>query len=207
MAFSADATVLALLNDDSLQLVNVSDGEPIVAFELDEIHRGIAFAGNSRLFIGAESGALRSIDVDDAGNWKLRQVWQGAAPVRMLEASPRSRFLVLVDADNRASQFDLSEGQMNAGVLQLPGPLRDLTFSSGGRALMHTSRWVHRISSSAAGLLWLDSVFVPNSLPGRQIVQGGVAPSDPAAHRAYLPVVRGSFVELVELGFRAPSSP
>ena len=125
----------------------------------------------------------------------------------MLEASPESRFLVLVDADSRASQFDLSQGQMSVAVLQLPGPLRDVTFTSGGRVLMHTSRWVHRISSSAAGLVWLDSVFVPNALPGRQIVHGGLVQSDPAAHRAYLPVVRGPFVELVELGFRAPSSP
>ncbi len=207
MAFSANAAVLALLNDDSLQLVNVSDGEPIVEFELDDLHRSIAFAGDTRLFIGAESGALRSVEVDDAGNWKLRQVWQGAAPVRMLEASPESRFLVLVDADNRASQFDLSQGQMSAAVLQLPGALRDVTFTSGGRVLMQTSRWVHRISSSAAGLVWLDSVFVPNALPGRQIVHGGLVQSDPAAHRAYLPVVSGPFVELVELGFRAPSSP
>ncbi len=207
MAFSADAAVLALLNDDSLQLVNVSDGEPIVEFELDDLHRSIAFAENTRLFIGAESGALRSVDMDDAGNWKLRQVWQGTAPVRMLEASPESRFLVLVDADNRASQFDLSQGQMSAAVLQLPGPLRDVTFTSGGRVLMHTSRWVHRISSSAAGLVWLDSVFVPNALPGRQIVHGGLVQSDPAAHRAYLPVVSDPFVELVELGFRAPSNP
>ncbi len=207
MSFSADASILALLNDSSLQLVNVADGEPLTAFDLDELHNGIAFAGNGRLFIGAESGALRSIDVDDAGSWRLRQVWQGAAPIRMLEASPRGHFLVLVDATNRASQFVLPEGQMSAGVLQLPGPVRDVRFGSGGRVLMHTARWVHRVSSSTAGLNWLDSVFVPNALPGRQIVHGGFAPSDPAAHRAYLPVVRNAFVELVELGFRAPSSP
>ena len=207
MAFSADASILALLNDASLQLVNVADGDPVAAFDLDELHNGIAFAGNSRLFIGAESGALRSVDVDDSGTWKLRQVWQGAAPVRMLEASPRGHFLVLVDADNRASQFVLAEGQMSTSVLQLPGPVRDVRFGSGGRVLMHTARWVHRISSSVAGLMWLDSVFVPNALPGRQIVHGGLVPSDPAAHRAYLPVVRNEFVELVELWFRAPSSP
>ncbi len=207
MDFSADASVLGLLNDDGLQVVDVSDGEPIAAFDLDDIHHSIAFAGNSRLFIGAQSGALRSVDLDAAGQWKLRQVWQGTAPVSMLEASPRGRFLVLVDADNQASQFDLAEGQMNAGVLQLPGPLRDVTFTSGGRVLMHTSRWVHRISSSPAGLVWLDSVFVPNALPGRQIVHGGVAQSDSGAHRAYLPVVSDTFVELVELGFRAPSTP
>lgn len=55
--------------------------------------------------------------------------------------------------------------------------------------------------------MWLDSVFVPNALAGRQIVHGGVSQSDPAAHRAYLPVVSDPFVKLVELGFRAPSSP
>lgn len=199
--------MLAVLNNDSLQLVNVADGESIVAFDLDEQHNAIAFAGNSRLFIGAESGALRSVDIGDGGTWVLRQVWQGAAPLRMLEASPGGHFLVLVDADNHASQFVLSEGQMSAGVLQLPGSVRDVTFTGDGRVLMRTARWVHRISSSSAGLMWLDSAFVPNALPGRQIVHGSRDPSDPAAHRAYLPVVRNAFVEFVELGFRAPSSP
>jgi len=207
MAFSTDASILALLNDESLELVSVADGEPIVSFDLDEPHNGVAFAGNNRLFIGAQSGVLRSVDIDDAGSWRIRQVWQGDAPVRMLEASPRGHFLVLVDALHRASQFDLSEGQMSAGALTLPGPVRDVTFSSGGRVLMHTARWVHRISSSSSGLMWLDSVFVPNALPGRQIVHGGVDPADSGTHRAYLPVVRNGFVELVELGFRAPSSP
>lgn len=207
MAFSADATLLAVLNNDSLQLVNVANGGSIVAFDLDEQHNAIAFAGNSRLFIGAESGALRSVDIGDGGAWVLRQVWQGAAPLRMLAASPRGHFLVLVDADNHASQFVLSEGQMSTGMLQLPGPVRDVTFTGDGRVLMRTARWVHRISSSSAGLMWLDAAFVPNGLPGRQIVHGSRDPSDPAAHRAYLPVVRNAFVEFVELGFRAPSSP
>ena len=56
-------------------------------------------------------------------------------------------------------------------------------------------------------MIWLDSVLVPNALPGKQIVQGSVDPSDPVGRRTYIPVARGAFVELVELGFRAPSSP
>ena len=208
MSFSPDGSLLAVMNDNRVEILSVADGESLGGFDLGEPHSGIVFADSRRLFIGAQSGALRLIESDASGIWKLRQLWQGTAAIRLLAASPRGRYLVVVDALNRASQFSLDEGQISTGVLQLPGPVQAASFSpSGGRVLLGTARWVHRASSSGAGLMWLDSVLAPKSLDGAGIVFGSLDASHAEANRMYLPVVRNNFVELVELGFRAPSSP
>jgi len=208
MVFSRDAALLAVLNNESIRLLRVADGATVVAIDLAEEHRAIAFADNGHLYLGAESGVLRIIESDDGSAWSPRQVWQGGAAIRVLEASPRGNYLVMVDANHRASQFVLAEGQMNEGIVELPGPVQEVTFtSSGGRVLIRTARWVHRASSSLTGLMWLDSVFAPMSLHGAGIVFGGLDASDPGANRMYLPEIRNGSIELVELGFRAPSSP
>ena len=207
LAFSPDASLLAVMNDDRVELLDAADGKAVTGFDLGELHSGLAFADSRHLFIGGESGALRLIEFD-GNRWDLRQVWQGDAAIRALEASRRGRHLVLVDELHRASQFALAEGQMHEGSLQLPGPVRDVVFTlGGGRVLLHSARWVHRASSSPRGLTWLDSVLVPQALPGARIIFGSLDPSDAGASMMYLPAVSNGLVDLVELAFGAPSTP
>ncbi len=202
MVFSPDSSLLGLLNDDRAWLLNANNGELIAQFELGETHAGIAFATNSQLFLGGDSGSLRLIDRGDDENWTLRQLWTGAAPIRWLEAAPRGDYLVVVDDNNLASQFILSDGQIAEATLQLPSPVIDVSFSRN-RVLFRTSRWFHRASSSQIGLVWQDSAFGPTAIHGASVVSGG--PN--AADRTYVPAVRNGFVELVELGFRGSSGP
>ncbi len=156
--------------------------------------RSCSSAGNS--------GSLRLIDRGDDENWTLRQLWTGAAPIRWLEAAPRGDYLVVVDDNNLASQFILSDGQIAEATLQLPSPVIDVSFSRN-RVLFRTSRWFHRATSSQIGLVWQDSAFGPTAIHGASVVSGG--PN--AADRSYVPAVRNGFVELVELGFRGSSGP
>lgn len=202
MVFSPDSSLLGLLNDDRAWLLNANSGELIAQFELGETHAGITFATDSQLFLGGDSGSLRLIDRGVDEKWTLRQLWTGAAPIRWLEAAPLGDYLVVVDADNRASQFILSDGQIAEATLQLPSPVVDVSFSRN-RVLFRTSRWFHRASSSRIGLVWQDSTFGPTAIHGASVVSGG--PN--AADRSYVPAVRNGFVELVELGFRDSSGP
>jgi WD40 repeat protein len=208
MVFSPGASLLGVLNDDRVWLLNVASGEPIADFELGESHAGIAFANDEQLYVGGDGGSLRLINKDAEGSWTLSALWQGAAPIRWLEASPRGEYLVLVDQNNLASQFILAEGRLADGVLQLPKAVSDVTFSGGGsRVSFLTSRWVHRASSSMAGLVWQDSVFAPKAIHGAGVVAGSPGAAGASANRLYLPAARNGFVEFVELGFRGSSHP
>ncbi|MGI9247508.1 MAG: proprotein convertase P-domain-containing protein, partial [Woeseiaceae bacterium] len=204
MVFSPDSSLLGVLNDDRAWLLNVGSGELTAEFELGESHAGIAFASNDQLYVGGASGSLRLISNDADDSWKMQKLWQGAAAIRWLEASPRGEYLVLVDADNLASQFILAEGRLADGTLQFPEPVRDISFSGrGSRVFIRTSRWVHRASSSMAGLVWQDSVFGPKTFHGARIVSGSAG----AANRPYIPAVRNDSVKLVELSFVGSSNP
>jgi hypothetical protein len=117
---------------------------------------------------------------------------------------------VLVDENNLAQQFSLAEGQVGESVLQLPGVVEDVTFVPGGsRVLFRTTGWVHRASSSAAGLLWVDAMLAPKPLRGARMVFGDLT-SDPAARwgaRLYVPVAAEGFLKLAELRFSADQGP
>ncbi|HEY5643743.1 MAG TPA: AAA-like domain-containing protein [Woeseiaceae bacterium] len=200
VAFASDASRLALLQSTRARIIDVGSGAIIASFELGEPHLGIAFAARDRLYLGAENGALRLISEDANGNWSLQQLWQGTDPIRWLEPSPRGEHLVLVDASHRASLFMLSESRIGEAAIQLPGRVEDVAFSrTGFRVLFRTARWVHRASSSATGLIALDSAFGPKPLHGGRIVFG-VPNSDTASH-TFLPAARNGFVGLVELAF------
>ena len=69
--------------------------------------------------------------------------------------------------------------------------------------MFRTARWVHKVTLSAHGLRWIDSVFAPKPLQGSRIVFG----DGDSANKAYLPAARNGFVELVELGFPGSSHP
>ena len=202
IVFSPDSSLLGVLNDDRAWLLDARDGALLAQFELGEMHAGIAFATDSQLFLGGESGTLRLIERGDADKWTLRQLWTGEAPIRWLEAAPRGDYLVVVDDNNRASQFILADSRIADVALQLPSPVIDVAFNRN-RVLFRTSRWVHRASSSQIGLTWQDSTFGPPAVHGARVVSGGAN----AAARSFVPAVRNGLVELVELGFRGSSGP
>jgi len=206
MVFSPDSSLLGVLNYDRAWLLDVSSGELVAQFELGESHAGIAFATNAQLYVGGDSGSLRLINRGVDGKWNLQKLWEAAAPIRWLEASPRGDYLVLVDENNLARQFVLAEGRLAEATLQLPSPVIDVTFSRN-RVLFRTSRWVHRASSSMRGLVWQDSVFGPKALHGARTVSGNPGDNSYTGSRVYVPAVRNGFVELVELGFSGSSNP
>ena len=200
MAFSPAAEVLAVLKGATLLLLSVADGATIAEFDLGEVHRSLAFAADGRIYTGGESGALRYLEQDDDGAWSMQQLWKGTRAIQHLAASPRGNHLVLVDDVGVASQFMLADGSIGEQILQLPGPVEEVTFrDSGARAYFRTARWVHRASLSVNGLHWIDAVFAPKPLQGARIVFG----TGDNSNRAYLPAARHGFVELVELAFPA----
>ena len=80
---------------------------------------------------------------------------------------------------------------------------------TGPRALAEgglevVSRWVHRISSSATGLIWLDALHTPKALNGARIVFGDIAST---ADHFYLPVAREGSIMLAELNFEPGDGP
>jgi len=202
--------LLGIVNDSSAAVVNTETGDLVARFELTERHESIAFADSDHLYLGSQAGALRVIARDTAGGWTVQTLWQGESPIRLLEASPGSRNLVLVDANNLAQQFSLGEGRIGDNTLQLPGTVSEVTFSPGGmRVLIRTSVWVHRASSSGAGLIWQNSTLAPKALANARIVFGDPERDEAAAlgNRFYLPVAADGYPRLAELNFTATRGP
>ena len=185
-------------------------GAILALFELGERHQSIAFADSDHIYVGSESGTLRVVNREDGDNWSMQTVWQGDAAIRWLEASPRSRFLVVVDQHDAAQQFILGEGRLGDRAVQLPGNVEEVTCSpNGSRVLFRTSRWVHRASSATSGLIWLDAAFAPRSIGAARMVFGGSSARTAASsgNRVYLPVARDGFVQLAELNFEMNRGP
>ena len=202
IAFSPDAGSVAALSDKQISIFKVSDGSLIAEFVSGSVYSGLTFAGEDELYLGSEDGVLQLLSRGDDGHWKMQQVWQGPASIRMLQASPKGDFLILVDQDNLASQFILSEGQIGEDTLQLPSDVQEVVFDTKGtRAYFRTSRWVHRASSSIFGLRWMDAVLVPRTLSGAGIVNGNGTEASNAWQKMYLPVAKNGYVEFIELSF------
>jgi hypothetical protein len=166
----------------------------------------MSFADNDQLFVGSEKGALRVVNREATDNWKLQTLWQGDAAIRWLEASPQSRFLTFVDQNNLAQQFILGEGRLGELSLQLPGQVEEVTYShSGSRVLIRTAGWIHRASSAASGLIWLDAVIAPRPINGSRMIFGGMKNQavNPLGNTVFIPVSSGGFVQLTELSFDA----
>ncbi len=210
IVFSPDASMLGLLSSNRVHIMDTDSGVMLALFELGERHQSIAFADSDHLFVGSESGTLRVVTRETGENWSIQTVWQGDVAIRWLEASPQSRFLVVVDQNNLAQQFILGEGRLGERAVQLSGNVEEVSFApSGSRVLLRTSRWVHRASSGASGLIWMDAVFAPRSIGAARMVFGGsIAKSAaPLGNRVYLPVAGDGFVQLVELNFDAARGP
>jgi len=202
---SPDASLVAVLNAARATLLDAVTGNTLVEFELGERHAGVAFADDDHLFIGGISGALRVITRDAAGTWRMQQLWQGAAPIRWLRASPHGRYLVLVDQNNLAQQFDLEEGRIGDLSVALPDGVEDVTFNpAGSRVYFRTARWIHRVSSSVNGLIWLDAIFGPKPLYGGHMV---IPTNTSAGNELFLPLSQGGNLTLARLSFETGQGP
>jgi hypothetical protein len=204
--FSPDSTRLGILNGNSAEVIDSATGQLLARFDLGEQHRSVAFADERHLYIGSESGALRVVSQDASDSWSLQNLWQGEAAIRWLEASPRSRFLVLVDRNSLVRQFSLAEGRIGDMTLQLASPVAEVTFTPGGqRVLIRTSNWMHRASSAATGLIWIDAVLAPHALDGARVVFGDPEANSAAAlgSRLFLPVAADGYARLAVLRFSA----
>jgi WD40 repeat protein len=205
LEFSPDASMLAVMSGGRTVLLDVASGDMIVEFEPGENHSGAAFADDDHLYIGGVSGALRVIARDTAGAWGMQQIWQGTAPIRWLRASPRGNYLVLVDANNLAQQFSLTEGRIGDLSITLPDAVEDVAFNSAGsRVIFRTSRWLHRASSSSNGLIWLDAIFGPKPIPGAGIV---VDTQTSTGNEIHMPIARAGSVSVAMLQFAANAGP
>ena len=204
LAFEPGGERIAVLDAGSARILSAETGEQLARFDLGERHTAMSFADNGQLFIGSESGALRAIGRDATGNWTMQMLWKGEGEIRWLEAAPRSRYLVLVDDSRLAQQFDLEDGRIGDATLRLPADVDEVSFTPGGlRVLFRTPNWVHRASSSANGLLWLDAVLAPKALAGARMVFGDPQVDQAAAlgNRLYLPVAADGYPRLAELSF------
>jgi WD40 repeat protein len=203
LEFSPDASMLAVLSGTQASILDAHSGDVVVEFQPGEVHGSVAFADADRVYIGSESGALRVISRDTSGTWSMQQLWKGSAPIRWLRASPTGQFLVLVDRDNLAQQFNLAEGRVGELAIRLPDSVEDVAFNpAGSRVFFRTARWIQRASSSANGLIWIDAIFGPRALPGAGIVVAA-GPSDDI----HVPVARAGSVALRRLQFSADEGP
>ena len=190
-------------------MLNTDSGDIEVELDLGELHTAMAFSRDDELYVGSQAGELSVIDRDNAGGWRMQRIWTGNAPVDLLEVSPRGRYLVIVDATHEAKLLNLTSGQSGALAIRLPADVEDVVFSPNeSRILFSTARWVHKASSSSAGLVWLDALHVAGSLPGARIVFGT---ADDAASQSgknfYLPVFRDDGAYLAEYQFSDASGP
>ncbi len=186
--------------------MDAANGSVLALFELAEQHRSMSFADNEQLFVGSENGTLRVVNHEATDNWNLQTLWQGDAAIRWLEASPESRYLTFVDQNNLAQQFILGEGRIGEHSLQLPGRVEEVTYSpNGSRVLIRTAGWIHRASSAASGLIWLDAVLAPRPIHGSRMIFGNSnnQMANPLGNRVLIPVSSDGVVQLTELYFDA----
>ncbi len=206
VVFSPDASLLGILSGNRVQIMDAANGSVLALFELAEQHRSMSFTDNEHLFVGSENGTLRVVNREATDNWNLQTLWQGDAAIRWLEASPESRYLTFVDQNNLAQQFILGEGRIGEHSLQLPGRVEEVTYSpNGSRVLIRTAGWIHRASSAASGLIWLDAVLAPRPIHGSRMIFGDSnnQTANPLGNRVLIPVSSDGFVQLTELYFDA----
>jgi hypothetical protein len=212
MEFSPNGSRIAVLSGHRAWIMNVETGALLADVELGELHSGLAFADDDRLYLGGESGTLRTLATDRTGNWNLRNVWVGSAPLRNLEISPRKKLLVIVDASDRAQLLNLGSGRIGASHMQLPDAVNDIIFSPNEtRVLFRTARWIHRASVSPAGLNWMDALRTPKVMAGSRMVfepparlpgpVEALSPGDPLGNRVMLLTRDAGFAEVAVLDF------
>jgi len=215
MQFSPAGRNLAVLGAQRVWLIDAEQGAIVADRDLGERHTAMAFGGDERLYLGAESGTLRSLATDRAGNWNLRSVWQGDLPLRRIDAAPGRQLLAVVNTANTAQLLDMQNGRMGQAILQLPDAVSEVQFTrSGTRVLIRTSRWIHRASVSSAGLSWLDTIRAPTPLTGSQLVFDSVGRPgtdggrlDPVGDHILMLTRAAGFAGIARLSFDYESGP
>ena len=211
MAFSPSARLLAVFGAQRVWLMNTDTGEEVATVDLGEIHHDMAFASDQSIYIGAESGTLRTVYQDRTGNWHLRNEWRGDRAIRHIEVADRQ--IVLVDADNQVRLLDPVSGQVTAGVFALPSTVRDVAFSPNEtRVLFRTGRWIHRALVTPSGLVWTDSVRSPKPMSGSGMAfdtspgENG-RPTNLSSNRVLILARDSGVIELAELHFDFTEGP
>ena len=217
MAFSPSSAQLAILSGQRAWIMNVESGAVLADIELGELHAGLTFAADGQLYLGSQSGALRSLYSDRTGNWHLRDVWQGVEAIRQVEVSVTRQQIVIVDGKNEARLLDIRNGRIGTSVLQLPGTVTEIVFSSSeARVLFKTGSWIHRALVSPAGLVWTDAIRAPKSISGSRMVfdRGGeLATDNDGLHdqiendRVLVLTRDTGFAEIAELHFNYDAGP
>lgn len=215
MAFSPSSAQLAILSGQRAWIMNVETGAVLADIELGELHAGLTFAADGQLYLGSESGALRSLYADRTGNWHLRNVWQGSEAIRQIEFSVIRQQIVLVDGRNEARLLDIRSGHVGTTLLQLPDTVTEMAFSrSEARMLFKTGLWIHRALVSPAGLVWTDAIRAPKSLSGsrmaldRQVIADKKAPLGDYENDRVLVLTRDTgFVKIAEIHFDYDAGP
>lgn len=204
MAFSPDGSRLVIISPSRAQIIDTQDGHSEAVFELAEPHRGVAFVEHDELFLGDASGRLNALSRQGDGSWSIRTVWRGDVAIRQLAASPLANNLVMGDENDVVRQFSLIEGRPGPATLEFPSRVEDIVFAPGGsRLLVRTGRWLHRASSSAGGLVWLDAVLAPPATAaGGVVFVGGRSDAAAAlANRVHVAVRAADILRLEPLWF------
>ena len=211
ITFSPAGSRIAVLGGQRLWVINSDNGAVLGDIELGEIHVGLVFAFEDQIYVGGESGALRSVTSDRAGSWHLRNVWQGSSAIRKLAIAPNGRRLVIVDTQHVAQLLNIESGDIGTSTLGFPDAVSDILFSpSESRALFRTGRWIHRAGVSPSGIIWLDAIRAPKALAGSQVVFDHRIPSgtgDPFGDRVMLLTRDAGFPEVAELRFSHSDGP
>ena len=170
MAFSPSSAQLAILGGQRAWIMEVASGAVLADIELGEQHADLTFAADGQLYLGSESGTLRSVYADRTGNWHLRTVWQGSDAIRQIEVSVARQQIVIVDGRNEARLLDIRSGRIGTIVLQLPDAATELAFSRNeSRVLFKIGQWIHRALVTPQGLVWTDAVRAPKSVKGSRM--------------------------------------
>ncbi len=205
ITFSPTGSRLAVLGGQRLWVINSENGAVLADIELGEFHVGLVFAVDEQLYVGSESGILRSLTSDRTGSWHLRIVWRGSSAIRKLAISPNGQRLVIVDSQHVAQLLNIESGKIGTSTLDLPTAVTDILFSpSESRALFRTGRWIHRAGVSPGGIIWMDAIRAPKALAGSQMVFDQRLPrdaGDPFGGRVMLLTRDAGFPEVVELRF------
>jgi len=174
IVFSPTAKQLAVLGGQRIWLMDAETGAELASIELGEIHADLGFAADNRLFLGAESGALRNLYADRSGNWNLRTLWQGQQAIRRLQVAPNHQLIALVDAQHQVRLLDLRDETVGSATLQLPDAVSDVFFSPNeSRLLLKTGRWLHRALVTPTGLIWVDTIRAPKAINDTVMVFDG----------------------------------
>ena len=210
MAFSPTSAQLAILSGQRVWIMDVETGAVLADIELGELHPDLTFAADGQLYLGSESGTLRSLYADRTGNWHLRNAWQGSNAIRRIEVSLARQQILIVDALNNARLLDIRSGRIGTTVLPLPDTVTEIAFSrSEARVLFKIGQWIHRALVSPEGLVWTDAIRAPISLKGSRMAfdWDGQSPADSEHDRVLVLTRDTGFAAIAEIHFNYDDGP